>query len=592
MSLEIILIFIILIVAIVLFTTERVSFDITALLVMSSLMLCGILSPAEALSGFSNEATITIGAMFVLSEGMRRTGTLDIMGDFFSRMGQQNYFLALLTMMLVMGLISAFINNTAAVAIFIPIVLAVGYNLNISPSKLLMPLSFASMFGGVCTLLGTSTNILISSIAEEYGQSPFAMFEFAPLGLIFFGVGLVYLFFIGIRLIPERGVESEATNRFEINAYLTDVILEPDFTQFGQTVTESDLTRNLDLDVVQIFRKDGTFSTEGPETILQQGDVLRVRGSAQEIKRLVERDDISLKPARKWFDVDFEKGSGTLVEAIISPDADVVGQALANVDFPTRFGAIVLAIRHHGQLHQDEMEQIRLSGGDSVLLSMARDRIDDIKATQAFVVVSELGFPDQRKDKMLIALAILLGVIAVATFTPAPIVLSAIIGCILLVIFGCLTVEEAHSALNWKIILLLAGLIPLGIAMEKTGTAELIANAVLSVGSGWGPTVILSLFFFLAMMLTNFISNQATAVLLAPIAIQVAQTLAVNPRPFLMAVTFAASLSFMTPVGYQTNTLIYGPGQYKFTDFTKVGTPLNLLFWLIATLLIPFFWPF
>ena len=293
-----------------------------------------------------------------------------------------------------------------------------------------------------------------------------------------------------------------------------------------------------------------------------------------------------------WHDVDLEKGKDTLVEAIISPDADVVGQELIHVNFYARFGAIVLAIRHHGDLHQDEMEHIRLSGGDSVLLSMDRDHVAELKRDHSFVIVSELGFPDQRRDKMVTAIAILVGVVAVAALNLVPIVVSAVVGCILLVLLGCLTVEEAHTAINWKIILLLAGLIPLGIAMEKTGAAELIATSLLSIGSNWGPVAFLSLFFFLAMVLTNFISNQATAVLLAPIAIQAAQTLDVNVRPFLMAVTFAASLSFMTPVGYQTNTLIYGPGQYKFVDFAKVGTPLNLVFWLVATLLLPVFWPF
>lgn len=591
MSIEIIIVFTILIVTIILFTTERVSFDISALIVMSSLLLTGILTPGEALTGFSNEATITIGAMFVLSEGMRLTGALDVIGEFFSRLGQRNYSLALLSMMLVVGVISAFINNTAAVAIFIPIVLVVGLRLNVSPSKLLIPLSFASMIGGVCTLIGTSTNILVSSIAQQHGQAAFSMFEFAPLGLIFFIIGLAYLFFVGVRLIPERRIENEATTRYEMNEYLTDVILEPGFEHFGQSSDESTLMRNLDLDVIQVFRNGGELSVGGAETILRPGDTLRIRGNAQEIKKLLAREDIALKPAKVWHDVDLKKGKDTLVEAIIAPDADVVGQELINVDFYARFGAVVLAIRHHGKLHQDEMERIRLSGGDSVLLSMDRNQVAEVKRDHSFVVVSELGFPDQRKDKMVISIAILIGVVAVAALNLVPIVVSAVVGCILMVLLGCLTVEEAHTAINWKIILLLAGLIPLGRAMEKTGAAELMATYVLSLGAHWGPVAILSLFFFLAMMLTNFISNQATAVLLAPIAVQAAQTLDVSVRPFLMAVTFAASLSFMTPVGYQTNTLIYGPGQYKFTDFTKVGTPLNLMFWLVATLLIPVFWP-
>ncbi len=592
MSFEIVLVFIILAMAIVLFTTERVSFDISALIVMSALMLTGLLTPTEALVGFSNEATITIGAMFVLSEGMRQTGAIDAIGNFFSQLGQRNYWLAITSMMVVVGVISAFINNTAVVAIFIPIVLTVASALEISPSKLLMPLSFASMFGGVCTLVGTSTNILVSSIAEQHGLPAFSMFEFAPLGLIFFVTGIGYLLLIGIRLIPERSTTEEATTRFAMNEYLTDVVLQPGFKHFGQSPTESDLTHDLDLDVIQVFEKSGTLTAGGTRAMLKPGDTVRIRGNAREIKKLLAREDISLKPVKEWHDVDLEQDQDALVEAIIAPDADLVGQRIADVDFFHRFGAVVLAIRHHGKLHQDEIKEIRLSGGDSVLLSMDQEKVIEVKRNHAFVVASEMGFPNYRADKMLIVIAILIGVVAAAALNLAPILVTSVVGSILLVIFGCLTVEEAHAAIHWKVILLLAGIIPLGVAMEKTGAAELLSQNLLTVGRQWGPVAILSLFFFLSMMLTNFISNQATAVLLAPIAIQAAQALGVNTQPLLVAVTFAASLSFMTPVGYQTNTLIYGPGQYKFTDFTKIGTPLNLIFWLLATLLIPVFWPF
>ncbi len=592
MSIEIIIVFATLIAAIILFTTERVSFDISALIVMSILLFSGILTPREGLSGFSNEATVTIGAMFVLSEGVRRTGALERVGDYFSTLGARNYSLALVLLMGLIGVISAFINNTAAVAIFIPIVLSVGLKLNVSPSKLLMPLSFASMFGGVCTLIGTSTNILVSAIAEQHGQPPFSMFEFTPLGLIFFAVGLAYLFFAGIPLIPERRTEPEITAGFEMNEYLTDVVLRAGFKHFGQSSDDSALTADLDLDVVQVFRESGDVVSDGAQTILQPGDTLRIRGSPREIRRLLEREDISIKPAKIWHDYDLERGKDTLIEAVIAPASDLEGQEIRTVNFLERFGAVLLAIRHRGQLQQDEMGDIRLAGGDSILLSIGRDRVVEVANDPSFVVTSEVGLPQYRTDKLKIAVVILVGVVVAAAFNLMPIVVSAVIGSILLVLTGCLTVEEAHSAISWKIILLLAGVIPLGIAMEKTGAAALLSAYVLETGAMWGPTVILSLFFFLAMMLTNFISNQATAVLLAPIAIQAAQSLDVSARPFLMAVTFAASLSFMTPVGYQTNTLIYGPGQYKFTDFLKVGTPLNIIFWALATLLIPLFWTF
>lgn len=592
MSFDILIVFAIFIVGIVLFTTERVSFDITALIILCTLVLTGILTPLEGLSGFGNEATVTIGAMFVLSEGVRQTGALDLAGDYLSRLGQRHYWLALVLMMLVIGVISAFINNTAAVAIFIPVVLGVGSKLDVSPSKLLMPLSFASMFGGVCTLIGTSTNILVSSIAEQHGQPAFSMFEFTPLGLVFFFTGVIYLASVGIPLIPERQTEREATARYNMSRYLTDVVLRPGFQYFDKSIDTSNLTKNLDVDVVQVFRRSGDLSVEGAKAVLRPGDVLRIRGNPQEIRKLLTRPGVVLRPARVLHDVDLERDTDVLLEAVIAPDSDLVGQEIRTVNFSERLGAVLLAVRHQGELQQDEMQSLRLSGGDSILLRIRRDRVVEVSRDPSFVVVSEVGLPEYRPGKTAIAAAILVGVVVVAALNLAPIVVTALIGSILMVLTGCLTVEEAHDAISWKIILLLAGVLPLGVAMEKSGAAALLSDYVITFGYDWGPMAVLSAFFFLTMMLTNIISNQATAVLLAPIAIQAAETLGVDSRPFLMAVTFAASLSFMTPVGYQTNTLIYGPGQYKFTDFTRVGTPLNILFWIIATLLIPRIWPF
>ncbi len=579
-------------VATILFVTERVSFDVAALIIMSTLMVTGILTVEEGLSGLSNQATVTIGAMFVLSEGIRRTGALNTVGDMFSRLGQENHWKALAVMMIVIGIISAFINNTVAVAIFIPIVVGIAADLGLSASKLLMPLSFASMFGGVCTLIGTSTNILVSSIAQDYGEPAIGMFELTPLGLIFLILGFAYLFLIGIRMTPARRTEDELTSSFEMNEFLTDVVIESGFQQVGEKLCDTSLIQEHELDVAQLFRRDGTVVNDTINAIVEIGDVLRVYGNVPNIRKLLKREDVSLKPRKDWYDVDLEHGEAALVEAVIAPNSGLEGQKISTIDFYQRFGAIVLAIRHQGELQQEALGDVRLAGGDSVLLSLDRERIIDLRREQSFVVVSELTTETFRESKVPVALGILVGVVATAAFNILPIVVSAVAGMILLIITGCLTNEEAYSAINWEVIFLLAGVLPLGIAMDKTGAALMLADSVTGVLGDLGPTAVLSGFFFLSMILTNLISNQATAALLAPIVIQAAQSMDVSVRPFLLAVTFAASLSFITPVGYQTNTLIYGPGQYKFTDFTKVGTPLNLLFWIVGTLLIPIFWPF
>ncbi|PEN13035.1 SLC13 family permease [Longibacter salinarum] len=592
MSIETIIVFALLVVAMVLFMSDRVSFDVTALIILSTLMLTGIVSPQEGISGFSNAATVTIGAMFVLSEGLRRTGVLRHLSDLFADVGGGSFSLTVGFMMVVIGVVSAFINNTAAVAIFIPVVIGLSNQLGVSASKLLMPLSFASMFGGVCTLIGTSTNILVSSIAESHGAEPFGMFEFTALGLIFAAVGGAYTFFVGIPMIPSRRMGKDLTSDYEMQEYLTDVVLSEESPHVGETVEESALTKDLDLDILQVFRSSREPVQRDREAPLEAGNVLRVRGGVQEIEKMLEREDITLRPARDWYDVDLEGGPDKLVEAVAAPDSALESESIGDVDFPDRFGAVPLAIRRHGTLQQEHLEEVRLSGGDSVLLNIDEERASEIERDPSFVLATEVEVEQYREKRTPIALTILATVVLLAAFDITPIVVSAIAGCVAMVLTGCITTEEAYQAINWKIIFLLAGVIPLGTAMENTGAAGILSATLIDTLGPIGPTAVLSGFFFLSMMLTNIISNQATAALLAPIALQAAESLGVDSRPLLMAITYAASLSFMTPVGYQTNTMIYGPGQYKFTDFTKVGTPLNILLWILATFLIPWIWPF
>ncbi len=592
MSPDILIVFGLLIVAIFLFSYEKIPFDITALILLSILLVTGILTPEEGFSGFSNSATITIAAMFILSEGIRRTGALNDVSDYFATLGQKNPSIGLLIIMAIIGGISGFINNTAAVAIFIPVVMSVSREMEVSASQLLMPLSFASMFGGVCTLIGTSTNILVSSIAQEQGMSAFNMFEFAPMGIIFFIVGFIYMFTIGNKLIPDRRGEGDLTQDYQMQQYLTDVIIEDNSEWIGQPINEAPIVKDLDLDLLRVFKESGRSDYKQSTTRLRSGDVLRIRGGVNEIHKLLRREDVSLKPTKQWYDVDLRHGTDALVEAIVAPNSSLEQKTIGEVDFLERFGAVVLAIRHHGELQQEKLSDIQLKGGDSLLLSMSKDRIREVQNDASFVVASEAGVERYRSDKMPVAIGILGMVVGLAAFGILPIVITAVIGVILMNLTGCLTTEEAYNAVNWKVIILLGGIIPLGTAMEKTGAAHLLSETLINYLGSMGPTAIVSGFFLLSMMLTNLISNQATALLLAPIAIDTASSIGVSAEPLLMAVTFAASLSFMTPVGYQTNTMIYGAGQYKFTDFTKVGTPLNIIFWILGTIFIPIFWPF
>jgi di/tricarboxylate transporter len=592
MTLEITFVLAVLAGAVILFATEKLPVDLVALMVMSALLLSGVVSPAEGIAGFSNPATVTVGAMFILSAGLSKTGALNFAGAGLVRLGRRSFWLALASMMLFVGSVSAFVNNTAAVAVFMPVMLTLARDIDVSPSKLLMPLSFASMFGGVCTLLGTSTNILVSSIAEQHGQAPFGMFEFAPLGLTFFGVGLVYMLTAGVRLIPARRGGDDLAESFGMGEYLTDIVLLPESASVGKTIEESPLVRQLNVAVLEVSRGGERVGVPPPDLKLEAGDVLRVRTDVRRIRELQSRVGVRLKPGIKWREEDLESESATLVEAVVALNSPLETKTLEEANFRAEFGGTVLAIRHRGQLLHENISTTPLLAGDALLVEVRRERLDQLKQSRAFLIVSEVGLPEFRPRKTLPALLIILGVVVTAAAGLLPVVVAGIVGSLLLILTRCLTVDEAYRAIEWRIIFLLAGVLTLGVAMERSGAARLLSDAMITGVGGWGPVAVVSGLFLLTTLLTNVMSNNATAALLTPIAVSAAESLALSPRPFLMAVTFAASLSFVTPVGYQTNTLIYGPGQYRFMDFVRVGTPLNLLFWLLGTLLIPLIWAF
>jgi di/tricarboxylate transporter len=591
-SFEIWFIYILIVLAVFLFVNKRISFDVTSLILLAILVVSGILTPKEGLSGFSNPATVTIACMFILSEGLRRTGALNIVGEWFFKLSKLNFRVAIFIIMMAIGVISAFINNTAAVAIFIPVIISLSKDLGKSASKLLMPMSFAAMFGGVCTLIGTSTNLLVDSIAKENGLAGFTMFEFTPVGIIFFAAGFVYLFTVGIKLIPERRKDEELTDSFKMQSYLTDVILKKESPFVSTSLKNTKLIQDLDLDIVEVYDKKGNSKTDREAIQLEADDILRIRGGVKEINKLLNRENVLIKPSAEWHDKDFEMGNAQLVEAVIAPESSYDGKALKKIKLYELFEAQVLAVRQKGEVKQEKLSDIRLQSGTSMLLYAKKERVNDIKKAEEFVLATEIELPEHQESKIPLAVGIILGVVGTAAFGLLPIVASAICGVILMILTGCLSNEQAYQSINWKVIFLLGGVLPLGVAMQKTGAADLMAQTVINNLEVFGPTAVLSAFFFLSMMLTNLISNQATAALLAPIAIEAAGSIGVNAEPMLVAVTMAASLSFMSPIGYQTNTMIFGPGQYRFMDFVKVGTPLNILFWIIGSFAIPLFWSF
>lgn len=603
-TLEMGIVLVVLVGAIILFASERFPVDVVAIIAMSVLILTGVVSPEEGVSGFSNSATITVASMFIISAALFKSGAVVGIGNKMAKLFQYNFWLGIFVMMVVVAGISAFINNTPVVAIFIPILAGAAASSNHSLGKMLMPLSYASMFGGLCTLVGTSTNILVSGVAADHGLEPFAMFEMAKMGLVLMAAGVVYMMIIGIRLIPDRGNGEGLVKKFGMGEYLTEIVLLKNAPSVGKTIVESPLVKSLEIDILEVNKKGQHFIMPSGDMLLEEGDILKVRCDVSKIKALKERQGIALKIDFKFsenkmrgVEGDKDEGKLILVEAVIAPNSHFEGKTVKELGFRQRYGATVLAIRHRGEIMRDKVATTVLRSGDTLLIEVDRDKLPYLQQLQlrgrnTFLIVSEIGFPKFNKDKIYTVIFTLAAIIALASFEILPIMVAALIGCMFLVVTKCISMEEAYTAIDWKVIFLLAGAMSLGVALDNSGAAVLISDLLIDVVGGWGPTAVLSVLFLVTTLLTSAMSNNASAVLLAPIAIAAAVSLNVDPRPMLMAIAFAASSSFMTPVGYQTNTMIYGAGKYKFIDFIRVGTPLNLIFWFLATWLIPVFFPF
>jgi di/tricarboxylate transporter len=580
------------VVATVLLVTERLRADLVALVVLGSLILFRIVEPAEALSGFSNQATVTVACMFLLSAGLQASGVVGFLGDRLLLHGPSSQVALLVLTALVIAPLSAFINNTAVVAIFLPIILRACQGNHISPSRLMMPLSFMAMLGGTCTLIGTSTNILVSSLAEQNGIQPFKMFEFSILGLILLVAGATYMLLFGRRFIPER-IEAEAPDQgFLVNRYLSEVIVLEDSPLVGQSLVEAKLGERHELEVVGHTRDKKLRTVPDGYATLLAGDILLVKAAADTIVKLSPSTGLAAKAGHHPDVASLTSASSVLLEAVITPNSNLDGRTLKGINFRQRFGATTLAIRR-GEDVREKIGRMRLGVGDELLIVAPRRNLPRLREDANFVVLQELDVPVLDPVRATTACLITAGVVTAATVPGGyPIAMAAVVGGILMVVTGCLPIRRMYSGIDWQVVFLLAGLIPLGVALETTGAAQQAVELLLRFTGGWGPMVVLSLFFLMASLLTGFMSNAATAVLLAPLAITAARTMGVDERPFLIALTFAASAAFWTPIGYQTNLLVYGPGGYRFTDFVRIGGPLTLVYWILATLLIPRFFPF
>ena len=587
MTPDMLLTFLVLAGAVALFVSEKMPPEVVAMLALAALLTLRLVDTGEALSGFSSPATVTVAAMFVLSAGLQRSGSLDRLGELVARI-RWGWLLALV-MMLLAAAVSAFINNTAAVAVFLPLVIGAAVANRLPPSKFLIPLSYAAQFGGVCTLIGTSTNLLVDSMARQAGHAGFTIFEFSQLGILFVVAGTAYMMIARGVLLPDLGVPERADSG-HAGRYAAELLVPEKSAAIGRRGSEVLPPESGDVVVLEIFR--GGSAVPSPRgTEVEAGDRLLVRGRWDDIEAARRRLKLEHAPAAGPLDEDAE-AARVHAEAMVAPGSHLVGHTLAGIGFAHTYRARVQGLHRHRLAIRQPLEHVPLAVGDVLLLDAPESALDLMHTDPGLLV---LGHREQARGSLrraLLALGILAGVVAVAAAGLMSIVASAIIGCCALLLLRVLEPEDAYAAIDWRVVLLLAGVLPLGIALQKSGAAAMVAEGALGLVGGFGPVAALAVVYVLTSLMTELMSNNASAALVVPIAIATAESLGLDSKPFLVAVAFAASTSFATPISYQTNTMVYAAGGYRFADFVKVGLPLNLLFITMAVVLIPRYFPF
>ena len=582
----------------ILFVMELFPLDVTALSILAVVLVLGYISPEEAISGFANPAVITIALLFVLSHALQKSGILEYMVIRLNKLTERSRFLGLFVFLISVALASAFVNNTAIVAIFIPLTIRLAQKYNLSPSKLLMPLSYIAIIGGTLTLVGTSTNLLVNSIYVNTISSspPLGMFEFAKFGLVMLVIGMAYLLIAVPFLIPSRTVTSSLTKSYHMGGYLTELKVSEESPLVGRTCKERAVNKNYDITVLDILRDGKLISKNIRDTIIYPEDILFVRGSLENFLRMKEVEKVTMLTDEKLTQDELIHDDNTLVECLITNQTDLVGKSLMEINFRRRFGSFILAIRREGEILRKKIAHVVLQAFDTLLIYGPIEKIKELSDSGDFIVLGEIEATLQKHKYWWVSVAVIFGAVILAALGIVPILKGALVGAIFLLVIRVVTANEAYQSINWQVIVLIAALIPLGIVIQKSGTAFWIGTVLNDIANAFNPlirpTIMLSLVYLVTIILTEMTSNAATAIIMTPIAISAAQQMGLEPRTFVFAVCFAASASFITPIGYQTNLMVYGPGGYKFTDYVRVGLPLAIVLWCMATWLIPILWPF
>jgi di/tricarboxylate transporter len=595
---EIIFLGVIILSALVLFITELFPIDVTALLVLGLLLIFGLVSPAESLAGFSNPAVMTIACLFVMSYALQKSHILEYVIISINRLIDRSRIIGMVAYLFCIGIASAVVNNTAIVAIFMPVTIRLADKYKISPSKVLIPLSYAAILGGTLTLVGTSTNLIVNSILVDTsnGAVSLGMLEFAKFGIIKFAIGLVYIFTIGYKLLPSRVAKSSSIEDYSLDGYLTEFRVNENSPLCGKTLLDRKISENYDVIVLDVLRGGEIITSNLRGLALQKDDILFVKGSFDNFQRLKEIENLALLTDEKLTQEELEQENHILAECLITDNSELIGQTLQDANFRRTFGSFVLAIRREGEVIRRKLAHFILKPFDTLLVYGPKDRINQLAAKEGFIVLGKADAKLESHPLWWLSITTILCAVGLAIFKIVPIVVGVILGVIALLLARVITPNEAYSSIHWQVIIVIAAFLPMGVAIQRTGLDIMIGNGIGTVVNLFPeqltPYFLLAVIYLITMILTEIASNAATAIIMTPITLTLAASFGFDPKPFIFAVCYAASASFITPVGYQTNLMVYGPGGYRYSDYIKVGLPLGIILWIVSVIIIPMIWPF
>ncbi|MBN2554352.1 MAG: SLC13 family permease [Anaerolineales bacterium] len=576
-------------VVMVLFTLDKISVELPALGLVLFLVLTGILTPEEAFAGFGSDVVILMLGLLILMAALERTGITDIAGSLLFRQGGESPDTLLLWVMVIAVVVGSFVSNTAATAFFLPVVISFSRRLDVSPGKVLMPLAFASILASSVTLIGTSTNIVVSGMMSSYDLQPLGLFELTPVGVVIAAAGIAYLYFIGRYLVPDRILRSEIDEAAS-GIFLSEILIPTGSELEGKTLLECGFGRDLDLTVLRIFREGRRYVVPRADTHMRSGDVLLVEGRREGILRAKDAMKVDIRPDVEFALPDISSGDIALTEAILLPGSPLIGRTLSGLDVRQRFGFQVLAINRHNGIRTQKMSSVRLKTADILVVQGKADELHLFERQGLFRILEPDVKLRPRKRRAQLAAGIFLGALVIGGSGIIALPVAVLLGAFLVLATRCITPEEAYSRVNWTVLILIASMLALGRAMGTTGAAQAIAAWMSGLIGMAQPEQYLSLFFFLTLLLTQPMSNQAAAVITLPVAMSVAAQFGWDPRPFAVIIALAASCSFLTPLE-PSCLLVYGPGHYRFLDFPRVGLPLSILIYLIAIIMVPRLWP-